>query len=235
MKHFFKLTLVIGLALILSLSLYLLAPSPESWFVKIGEFPVDAPIAVDAEIECSPHTLYVTNDYSGSSDDEVLNDRCFELQESLVSAARHGDVEKLSALIANGAILNSPGMLTDFEKPLPQAVWSGNTVAVKLMLDNGGDPNDYQYCCMSHKSLLTIAASKGDAEMMKLLISRGADPKFVGQFGESVADAVKRSGNKDVLDLFKAVCDKSIRCRFRSRSERLLSVLGLSKNDDSQR
>src|SRR5947209_14760292 len=171
MKHFLKLALVVGLSIILSLSLYLLAPTPESWFFEIGEFPVDEPIAVNPEIQCRPHTLCVTNDLRGSSDDEVLNDRCFELQETLVNAAQRGDVEKISALIANGANLNSPGMSTDFEKPLPQAVWSGNTAAVKLMLDNAGDPNDYQYCCMSHKSLLTIAASNGDTEMMKLLRS----------------------------------------------------------------
>lgn len=234
MKRFLKHILVISLALILSFSVYLLGPSPSSWFVEIGEFPVETPIAIEADIQCRPHVLYVIKDYVGSSDNEVLDHRCFELQKSLVEAARDGDASRISALITKGANVNSSGMLADFEKPLAQAVWSGNTSAVKLMLDNGGNPNDYQYCCMSHKSLLTIAASRGDTEMMEILISRGADPGFVGQFGESVSDSVHRSGNKDALDLFNAVCDKSLNCRFRARSERLLSILGFSKNYDSQ-
>jgi len=233
MTFFLKLVLILVLAHIVSLSLYLLVPSPESWFVEIGEFPPDAPIAVNAEIQCRPRTLYVTKDYAGSADQEVLDDRCFELQEKLVKAASDGDVSRIAALIAEGANVNSLGWLAELERPLPGAVWSRQTAAVKLMLDNGGDPDDYQYCCMSHKSLLTIAAGNNDVETMKLLISRGADLHFVGDFGEGVAETVKREGNEQTMELFNAACDRDIRWRVRSRAVQLLSVLGLSKIADA--
>ena len=227
MKHVLKLALVIGLALILSLSLYLLAPSPASWFVEIGEFPVDAPIAVSADIKCRPDTLYVTKDYAGSSDDEVIDGRCFELQKKLVEAARDGDVDKISALIEDGANVNSPGWLADIERPLVGAVWSRKTAAVKLMLDNGGDANDYEYCCMTHKSLLTIAAGNNDIDTMKLLISRGAKLHFVGDFGHGVDETVQREGNEQTKALFAAACDRDLRSRIKLRSGRLLSLMGL--------
>lgn len=173
-------------------------------------------------------------DYVGSSDTEVLDDRCFHLQKNLVAAAREGDDEKISALIAKGANVDSPGWSADIERPLVGAVWNRKTSAVKLMLDNGGDANDYQYCCMTHKSLLTIAAGNNDIETMKLLISRGANLHFVGDFGQGVDETVMREGNEQTKALFNAACDRDIRSRFMSRLRKVLSPLGIEDKADNQ-
>src|SRR5437763_992632 len=103
MKVFLKYALVAVSTLVIGLSMYLVAPSLASSSIDTGEFPPYAPIAVDTEKQCRPNTIYVTKDYAGWSDNEILDVRCFELQKNLVEAASDGDAGRISALIAKGA------------------------------------------------------------------------------------------------------------------------------------
>ena len=227
MKFFLKLTTTVILVLALSLALYLLTPSPEYWSIETRAYPAEPPIKVESEQRCLPQTLYVTKDLQ-DDDHQVIDLRCFKLQEKLVEAANDGDLVAIRSAIQQGASVNSPSWsMGNLERPLPLAVWSKRTAAVKLLLDNGGNANDYHYCCMDHRSLLTLAVGNNDIETMKLLMARGADINFVGQFGQGVMDEANRVGNDDTKKLIGAAQDRDIRHRISSRTNNLLRLFGL--------
>jgi hypothetical protein len=215
---------------ILGVSLYLVVPSPSSLLFEIEEFPPEPPIAVDRARQCRSDALYIIDKLGYYADDEIVDERCFELQRSLVEAVHQGDLSSIRAAIEHGANPGSPGWWRDsgdFERPLPMA---GNAAAVKLLLDNGGDVNDFYYCCMTHKSLLMIALGKNDVETTKLLLSRGADVNFKSDFeGWSLFDTVREPGHDEANAFFLRVCDQNLRCRFESRSKKILSILPLDR------
>jgi ankyrin repeat protein len=44
-----------------------------------------------------------------------------------------------------------------------------------LLIDNGAEVNDEYVCCMGSDTALTLAIRKKDIEMVRFLLSRGAD------------------------------------------------------------
>jgi ankyrin repeat protein len=82
------------------------------------------------------------------------------------------DLEKTRVLLAHKADVNARS--DDFRTPLMIAAGRhGNAAAVKLLLDNGANPNPSENPD-AQSSPLIQAATAGDAELMKLLLDRGA-------------------------------------------------------------
>jgi hypothetical protein len=111
---------------------------------------------------------------------------------AIEAAALHGELEAVNALIARGARVNLPvaaalGHLEDFRRLLPGAdsrdrhlalalaSQFGHVEIVRLLLDAGEDPNRYNPLGgHSHSTPLHQAAGAGYAELVRLLVERGA-------------------------------------------------------------
>lgn len=86
----------------------------------------------------------------------------------LLSAARSGDVEALSAALEqNGAVAES-----DLKHPLFFAAQSGHTDIVAILLERGADPNT----SFDFGSALQKAARGNHVEVVALLLKAGAEP-----------------------------------------------------------
>lgn len=89
------------------------------------------------------------------------------------------DFEKTKLLLDHGADVNARS--ADLRTPLMIASRRpGGTPIVKLLLDRGANPNPNMRPG-GESSPLTEAATAGDIETIKLLLSRGADAKAAGQ------------------------------------------------------
>jgi ankyrin repeat protein len=95
----------------------------------------------------------------------------------LMWAALRGDNRLVKYLLDNGAAANG---VTGLGTALSQASWVGNTATVKLLLDHGGDLHLPEP--MSGFTPLHWAASAEDgrAELVALLLTRGANPNAEG-------------------------------------------------------
>ena len=75
-----------------------------------------------------------------------------------------------------------------------------NLETVKLLLDNGANPNA---TTMDGTSVLMVAAETGDIERVQLLVDRGADVNARTNRGITAAMVAAENGHARVLDLLK--------------------------------
>ncbi len=111
----------------------------------------------------------------------------------LETAAESGMTDVVAALIRNGADLRSHG-----SSALSYAVSRGQEDAATLLLDAGVSANIYG--AVSRKSILYDAAETGHLELVKLLISRGAEASQQGDSGAPLYPAV--TGGHTAVALF---------------------------------
>jgi ankyrin repeat protein len=88
----------------------------------------------------------------------------------LLFAARSGDVESTRLLLATGADVNDA--LPDGTSALVLAAHSGHGVLGALLLDKGADPN----AAAVGYTALHAAVLKGDLDLVKALLTHGANP-----------------------------------------------------------
>ena len=84
--------------------------------------------------------------------------------------------------------------------PLQGAAIRGNTNLVKLLLDNGADPNKTAHWGHSH-GLTALHWAVDHKDVVKLLLNRGAAPNQVNEFGETPLHWAAKRGNKEVVEL----------------------------------
>lgn len=84
-------------------------------------------------------------------------------------------------------------------KPMPwvDAIKVGDIESLKEMLDCGLDVNSKNY----EISLLSFASFKGNEEMVKMLMERGADVNLKSEVGSTALINSARSGNKTILEM----------------------------------
>lgn len=134
------------------------------------------------------------------------------------------EIEAAKALVRCGAQLTLPlaaalGNLRDARRLLPQAdsdrrhlalavaAQYGHTEIVRLMLDEGEDPNRFNPVGgHSHSTPLHQAAGNGHIETVKLLVERGAktDTKDI-LFGGTPAGWAEYGGRKDVQEYLRSL------------------------------
>lgn len=123
---------------------------------------------------------------------------------SLQCAAEEGDVERLRLLLDRG---DAECLLNRFTAglawtPLHHAVSGGHLEAAQLLIDAGADPNliDDE----SGYTAISLAAGRGDVEMVKLLLAHGADPLEAGTINSALDAAREQSrkpeGNPELLE-----------------------------------
>lgn len=90
----------------------------------------------------------------------------------LLDAVKKGDSVKINKLLKDGADINFRDQKSK-RTALLEAIESDRADMVKLLLDNGADPNSIVY---SNYGVLCTAAAKSSPEIVKLLVEKGAKP-----------------------------------------------------------
>lgn len=160
---------------------------------------------------------------------DFLCDHGADPESALESAAAHGELEALRALLRRGGRLKLPiasalGNIEDARRLLPHAdpherhlalalaSQLGHAEIVRLLLDAGEDPNRFNPVgSHSHSTPLHQAALNGHLEVVKLLVERGAnlDTKDI-LFGGTPAGWAQHEGRKEV-EAYLRELDKTVR------------------------
>ena len=112
-------------------------------------------------------------------------------------AANRGYVSMSKYLIAHGAELNVRD--DDGATPLEEAVWKGRVDLVRLLLDSGARADDVNP--KSGDGLTHIAARRGHADVLALLVERGADPLKKSKESATPLDEALRYRQKDTIEV----------------------------------
>jgi ankyrin repeat protein len=88
---------------------------------------------------------------------------------------------------------------------LQLASWEGYTETVRLLLDNGADPNAHgpsvdQEC---HASPLRIASWQGHIDVVRILLEKGADLNFPDEKRGSAIQAASQWGHQYIVKLLR--------------------------------
>lgn len=231
-KTWFKYLIILISAFVIGLVVFLILPLPSSFFVlkdktfKRGESVGFVANSQNKGEKCKPKTVYYfeENGYTQSGEG-IANAYCAELQENLVSAIASDNFELVRGLLSVGANVNSPNNDYALAYPMVVAVKGNDVEMVKLLLDNDGDVNKANVCCISFESLLMLAIEENDVEMVKLLLSRGADVNFKGYENQSVLMEAEKSNNQEIKDLIADTCRESMQCKIKLRVAKLLNNL----------
>lgn len=130
------------------------------------------------------------------------------VDDEFFNSCRAGDIDKVVKYLENGTPVNSRDAKGN--SGLVIAAGRGKSEIVKLLLNNGADPNDYTAAGLfEYKTALQWACSQGRTETAAVLINAGADPHNPperGVFGGKTALMWASSqGRKDVVRLLLSV------------------------------
>ena len=135
----------------------------------------------------------------GVQNKEVNVEKLFKypLTRKLAEAAEHGDVQKIKALVSNGANINSQGL--DGVTPLSWALVKGNLGGFNALLELGADPN---LTDDEGDSAIILAAGVKDPRFLNMAIEHGGNVNKAG-FGSitqlMIASAAGYAENINVL------------------------------------
>lgn len=154
---------------------------------------------------------------------DLLCDSGADPQGPLQSATLHGEMDAVDALIGHGAKVSLPvaaalGRIEDMRRMLPSAgseqrhlalalaAQFGKIEGTRMLLDAGEDPSRFNPLgAHSHSTPLHQAALNGDAEMVRMLVERGAavDLKDILWHG-TPADWARHAGHSEVEKYLRA-------------------------------
>jgi ankyrin repeat protein len=110
----------------------------------------------------------------------------------LISAARDGNVEQIKRLVAARVDVNEPGGVNHWT-PLMHAIHKNQAGAVEALLEAGAQVN----VVSGNTTALILAAGYGETDIVRMLLSHGADPKLAVRPGVT-ALAAAVGGSRDI-------------------------------------
>jgi len=141
-------------------------------------------------------------------------DDYFNKYYQLTHAISSGNLIKVKKLLSEIGVEAKVPYEGSFHSPLVYAVKSNNLKIADYLLQEGADPNRYMDVYNSRTTALMDAALEGNAKMVKLLLSYGADDNAVDREGKSALFYALFGGLKDkktistllpITDLNKAI------------------------------
>jgi hypothetical protein len=213
---------------------FFLLPLPGAFAPSDPHFRPEPPVPLVKTAEnrgsgCRPGVVYSTMAESKFHADQgysfTIDDYCAGVQRHLLDAISNNDIVLVRELIAAGANVRTDDYST-LERVSPIQVASSRSVEmVKLLLDNGADPNEEYCCCASCRCPLVSALDKGDPETVGLLLARGADVTYTPKFSVepyNLVDVACSSLNAEMVIRLDNACGLNPRCRAKVRM-RILS------------
>ena len=141
------------------------------------------------------------------ADVDNVNDTAYNVGSALLKASEAGYLEMVKLLLARGAKTDAVKVFQGTTTPLaavaglyPQEVKEQHREIIILLLDAGSDINAEDE---NSKTALTIAVERGDMDLIKLLLSRGADVnhRAYSTRGNSALDEAAFNGRLDIVQL----------------------------------
>jgi Ankyrin repeats (3 copies)/Squalene-hopene cyclase C-terminal domain/Ankyrin repeats (many copies) len=121
---------------------------------------------------------------------------------ALILAAGDGNLPAVRLLVDRGA--DARVRTKRNETALGNAATAGDEAIVRLLLDHGADVNARNI--RGYSPLMLAAGSDAiPTATVKLLLARGADPGFKGDYDETARDLAAKRGDSDVTRLFGAL------------------------------
>ncbi len=118
---------------------------------------------------------------------------------ALILAAGDGNLQAVRLLLDRGA--DARARTKRNETALGNAATAGNEATVRLLIDHGADVNVRNI--RGYSALMLAASSDAiPTAAVKLLLARGADPSFKGDYDETARDLAAKRGDSDVTRLF---------------------------------
>jgi ankyrin repeat protein len=122
-----------------------------------------------------------------------------EAIEAIHRAAREGDTVNVARMLDEDPRLLSSTRGNDDDTLLHTASYYGGHVdLVRLLLDRGAEINQAN---ANEDTALHLAAEMGDEEMVSTLLTRGADPSIIGDWGQTVIMLASEGGHMAVVRL----------------------------------
>lgn len=119
-------------------------------------------------------------------------------QTALMMAATHGSPAAVRLLLERGA--DARVRTKRNESALGNAGTAGNAEVVRLLLEHGADVNERNI--RGYSPLMLAASSDAiPVEVVKLLLAKGADTRFTGDYDETARDLAAKRGHTEVARL----------------------------------
>lgn len=116
-----------------------------------------------------------------------------------------GNIELVTLMLEKGANPNNPS--NERLTPLAMAEYHNNIELMILLLKYGANPNATD-TTRKGPTLLMGAARRGDIELVKLLLEKGADSNVIFRFNKAI-DFARRKGHTEIVELLNKVTTSS--------------------------
>lgn len=114
----------------------------------------------------------------------------------ILNAAKHNEMNAVTASIASGANINEQGKQGD--TPLHWAAFNGNSQLVLLLIDAGAGVNDR---LVNGNTPLHLAAYRAQVAVIETLLENGADATLRNRDGETAWDLARRGRDREATEL----------------------------------
>lgn len=121
---------------------------------------------------------------------------------SLFDFARTGDLGGLAQLLEENPELDLDAINHKGYSALMLSIYNGQEIFSEALLRGGADPNSRDFL---GNTLLMGAAYKGNAKMIELLLSYGANLRLQNNSGMTAKDWAQMFGRKDVISLIEKI------------------------------
>lgn len=129
-----------------------------------------------------------------------LESRDSEGRTALQVASWQGNVEIVDLLLKHGANPNAQD--AEGRPPMHSVAWTGNSKVGHRLLEANGVNIDL--ACHQGATALSIAAQEGHANIVKMLLEKGANPNHIDKYGRSLVKVAGKHGHFNIVRILES-------------------------------